>query len=67
MEPIRDYDSFDLEDNGNLKLKYKGEEIYIGKINKGLNSPSKMIKKLGVNRLKLMGFRNITNEDILQS
>ena len=63
VEPIRNYDSFDLDDNGNLNFKYGKENICIGKINEGLNSPSKMIKKLGVNRLKLMGFSNITDED----
>ena len=40
------------------------EDIYLGNINEGPNSSSKMINKLGVNRLKLMGFRNITDEDM---
>ena len=64
VEPIGDYDSFVPEDNGNLEFKYKGEKIYIGNINEGLNSLSKMIKKIGVNRLKSIGFMNITDEDI---
>ena len=67
MESIRDYKNFDLDDNGNSRFQYGREDIYIGNINKGLNSPSKMIKKLGVNGLKLMGFMgfsNITDEDI---
>ena len=38
--------------------------IGLGNIDEGLDSPSNMIKKLGVNRLRLMGFRNITDEDI---
>ena len=42
----------------------KNEVIGLGNINEGLDSPSKMIKKLGVNRLRLMGLRNITDEDI---
>ena len=64
-EPIRDYDSFDTDDNGNFTLVRKNEVIGLGNINEGLvDSPSKMIKKLGVNRLRLMGFRNITCEDI---
>ena len=63
-EPIRNYDSFDLDDNGNLIFVHKSEVIGLGNINKGPDSPSKMIKKLSVNRLKLMGFTNITDEDI---
>ena len=63
-EPIRNYDSFDPDDNGNLTFVHLNEVIGLGIINEGLDSPSKMIKKLGVNRLTLMGFRNITNEDI---
>ena len=35
----------------------------MGNINKGLMRPSK-IRESGVNRVKLMGFRNITDEDI---
>ena len=42
----------------------KNEVIGLGNTNEGLDSPSKMIKKLGVNRLRLMGFKNITDEDI---
>ena len=61
-EPIRDYSSFDPDDNGNLTFTYK--VINLGNINEGLKRPSTIIKKLGVNRLKLMGFSNITDEDI---
>ena len=64
VEPIRDYDSFDIDDNGNLTFVRKNEVIGLGNIDEGLDSPSNMIKKLGVNRLRLMGFRNITDEDI---
>ena len=60
VEPIRDYDSFDIDDNGNLTFLHKNEVIGLGSINEGLDSPSKMIKKLGANRLRLTGFRNIT-------
>ena len=60
VEPIRDYDSYDIDDNGNLTFVRKNEVIGLRNINEGLDSPSKMIKKLGVNRLRLMGFRNIT-------
>ena len=64
VEPIRNYDSFDIDDNGNLTFVRKNEVIGLRNINEGLDSPSKMIRELGVNRLKLMGFSNITNEDI---
>ena len=64
VEPIRDYDSFDIDDNANLTFVPKNEVIGLGNINEGLDSPSKMIKKLGVNRLRLMGFKNIMDEDI---
>ena len=40
-EPIINYDSFDLDDNGNLTFVRKNEVIDIGNINEGLNSPSK--------------------------
>ena len=63
-EPIVNYDSFDLDDNGNLTFVRKNEVLDLGNINEALNSPSKMIRTLGVNRLKSMGFRNITDEDI---
>ena len=64
VEPIGDYDSFDKENNGNLTFVRKNEVIGLGNINEGLDLPSKMIKKLGVNRLKLKVLRNITDEDI---
>ena len=64
VESIINYDSFDLDDNGNLTFVRNNELINLGNVNEGLNSPSKIIKKLGVNRLRLMGFMNITDEDI---
>ena len=45
-------------------FKYENEVKYLGNINNGLDSPSKMIKKLSVTGLKLMGFTNITDEDV---
>ena len=63
VEPIRNYDCLNLDDNGNLTIVRKDEAIDLGNINEGLNSPSKIIKELGVKRLKLMGFTNITDED----
>ena len=38
VEPIRDYDSFDTDDNGNLTFIRKNEVIGLGNINKGLDS-----------------------------
>ena len=63
-KPIRDHNGFDLDDNGNLIFTYKNKVINLGNINEGLKTPSTIIKELGVNRLKLMGFRNITDEDV---
>ena len=62
-EPIRNYDSFDLDDNGNLTFTYKSNVTNFGNINEHLITPLR-IRELGVNRLRLMGFRNITDEDI---
>ena len=39
VNPIRDYDSFDIDDNGNLTFVRKNEVIGLGNINEGLNSP----------------------------
>ena len=62
-EPIRNYDNFDLNDSGNLTFTYKNKVINFLNINEGLIRPSQ-IKESGVNRLKLMGCTNITDEDI---
>ena len=59
VEPIRDYETFDIDDNGNLTFIHKNEVIGLGIIQEGLLSPSRMINKLGGNRLKSMGFTNI--------
>ena len=65
MESIRDYGSFDMDENGNITFVRKNEMmIGLGNIKDGLLSPSKMIVKLGANRLKSIGFINITDEDI---
>ena len=66
MGPIRNYDNFHLEDNGNLIFKSKGKVISFGNINDGLLSPLK-IRKLGVGRLELMGFTDITYKDVKPS
>ena len=63
VDPIRDYSKFKLKTDGTLSYKYKKTVIYLGNIDKGLKSLTE-ISKLGVNKLRLMGFTNITYEDI---
>ena len=62
-DPIRDYFKFKLKTDGTISYKYKKTVIYLGNIDKGLKSITEM-SKLGVNRLRTMGFTNITYEDI---
>ena len=62
-DPTRDYSKFKLRNDGTLSYKYKTTVIYLGNINKGLKSITEM-SKLGVNRLRTIGFTNITYEDI---
>ena len=63
QELIRNFDNFDLDDNGKLTFTYKNKVINFGNINEGLIPPAQ-IRKSGVNRLKLMGLTNITDKDI---
>ena len=62
-DPIRDYSKFKLKNDGTLSYKYKTTVIYLGNIDKNLKSITEM-SKLGVNRLRTMGFTNIIYEDI---
>ena len=62
-DPIRDYSKFKLKNDGTLSYKYKKTVIYLGNIDNNLKSLTEM-SKLGVNRLRAMGFTNITYEDI---
>ena len=62
-DPVRDYSKFKLKTDGTISYKYKKTVIYLGNIDKGLKSITE-ISKLGVNRLRTMGFTNITYEDI---
>ena len=62
-EPMREYQNFKLTKNGKLSYKYKRTVIDLGNIDEGLKAPWE-IRKLGVNKLRLMGFRNLTYEDI---
>ena len=63
LDPIRKYDNFKLADDGSLTFVYKKIVIDLGNINKKLKAPWE-IRKLGVKKLKLMGFMNVTDEDI---
>ena len=63
IEPMREYKNFKLTKNGKLSYKYKRTVIDFGNINNRLKAPWE-IRKLGVSKLKLMGFTSITDEDI---
>ena len=63
VEPIRNYDNFKLVDNGALSYIYKRTVIDLGNINERLKAPWE-IRKLGVTKLRSMGFTNITDEDV---
>ena len=62
IEPIRKYDNFKLTKNGKLSYKYKKTVIDFGNINNRLKAPWE-IRRLGVTKLRLMGFMNLTDED----
>ena len=63
IEPVREYENFKLTKNGKLSYKYNRKVIDFGNINDRLKSPWE-IRRLGVTKLRLMGFRTITYEDI---
>ena len=63
IDPIREYRNFKLSDDGELTYIYKRMVINLGIINDKLKSPWE-IHKLGVSKLKSLGFTNITYEDI---
>ena len=63
VEPIRKYNNFDLEDDGKLSYVTKRTVIDLGNINERLKSPWE-ICKLGVSKLRSMGFMNVTDEDV---
>ena len=63
VEPIANYGSLKLADDGELTYVYKRTVIDLGNINGRLET-SWEIRKLGVNKLKIMGFTNITDEDV---
>ena len=63
IEPIREYDNFKLTNNGKLSYKDKRTIINFGNINDRLKAPWE-IRRLGVAKLRLMGFMTITDEDV---
>ena len=63
IEPMIEYKNFKLTKNGKLSYKYKRKVIDFGNINDRLKAPWE-IRRLGVAKLRLMGFTNITYEDI---
>ena len=63
IEPMREYQNFKLTKNGKLSYKYKKTVIDFGNINNRLKAPWE-IRRLGVTKLRLMGFMNLTDEDI---
>ena len=63
IDPIRNYDNFKLADDGALSYINKRTVIDLGNINERLKAPW-VICRLGVTKLKSMGFIDITDEDI---
>ena len=61
---MREYRNFKLTKNGKLSYIYKRMVIELGNISEGLKAPWE-IRKLGVKKLRLMSFRNLTYEEIL--
>ena len=62
-KPIREYRNFKLTKNGKLSYVYKKIAIDVGNIYNRLKAPWE-IRKLGVAKLRLIGFRDITYEAI---
>ena len=60
---MREYQNFKLTKNGKLSYIYKRTVIDLGNISEGLKAPWE-IHKLGVKKLRLIGFRDIMYEDI---
>ena len=63
VDPIRNYDSFKLADDGALTYVHKRTAIDLGNIDEGLKTPWE-ICRIGVKKLNLIGFLNIMDEDI---
>ena len=63
INPVREYRNFKLTKNGKLSYKYKKTVIDLGNINDRLKAPW-VIRRLGVTKLRLMGFMSLTYEDV---
>ena len=63
IEPIRNYNNFKLADDGALTYVDKRTVINLGNINDEIEPPWEM-RRLGVKKLRLIGFMNITDEDV---
>ena len=63
IDPIREYRNFKLTKNGKLSYMYKKTVIDFGNVNNRLKAPWE-IRKLGVAKLRLIGFRDLKYEDI---
>ena len=61
--PMREYQNFKLTKNGKLSYVYKRMVINLGNMDEGLKAPWD-ICRIGVKKLRLIGFRNLTYEDI---
>ena len=66
IDPSREYLNFELSDDGEITYKYKRTVIDLGNIDERLKALWE-IRKLRVKRLRLMGFRGITDEDVKPS
>ena len=64
LDPIRNYNNFKLADDDTLSYIYRRNVIDLGNINERLIPPWE-IRRLGVTKLKSMGFIGITDEDII--
>ena len=63
IDPIRNYNNLKPADDGTLSYIYKRTVIDLGNINERLMPPWE-IRRLGVTKLKSMGFIDIMDEDI---
>ena len=62
-EPIRNYDNFMLAEDGEISYIYERTVTDLGDINERLKAPWE-IRKLGVTKLRSVGFTNITDKDV---
>ena len=63
IDPFRNYSNFKIEDDGTLSYIYRETVINLDNINDRLITPWEMCR-LGVTKLKSMGFIGIMDEDI---